>query len=217
MTASNFTDDLRVPRIGEEIDAFPVDCEPYTANGVIYKRQRVVEASSAAILSQLTTTATETIDTVHKYVHTGRFFSGGCNLASVADLAYLDILIQTGDISPHVVISGAAAGDALVSLYEGATFSAAGDAITLSNHNRNSAKVADLTAHCSPTITNVGSSLNGVRFIPGGQKSGSSGGEGGFGAEYVLAPNTVYLFRMQNIAGAAKRMSQMLEFYLPGL
>lgn len=206
---------IRVPTT--TVDGKDTDCEIVVRDDLPYYRQRVVEASAAEILAQLTTASTDVIDSVHHKIHREQFFSGGCNIASVADSAYLDILIQTGDISPHVVISGAAAGDALVSLYEGATFSAAGDAITLSNHNRNSAKVADLTAHCSPTITSVGASLNGVRFIPGGQKSGSSGGEGGFGAEYVLAPNTVYLFRMQNIAGSAKRMSQMIEFYLPGL
>lgn len=59
MTASNFTDDLRVPRTGEVTDGYPIDIDKVVIGGVTYYRQKVTEASAASILAQITTLVTE--------------------------------------------------------------------------------------------------------------------------------------------------------------
>lgn len=178
---------------------------------------KVVEKSAASMLTHLQSNDTSTIDTVHRSIHKGEFFSGGVYLPDVADQAYVDIRVLTSTLDVHCVVSGMSGGDSLISFYEGTTFSNIGTAITMSNHNRGSVKTSGVSVTSSPTVDSLGSGINGVRYIPGGTKSGSGGGEGGFGAEYVLKANTAYLFRMQNIASASKRMSQMIEFYIPGL
>ena len=176
------------------------------------------ETSLAAVLAQLTGADTRAIDTVHNRVHEGRFFSGGYYNAAVADTATLDILIQSSaTLSTHMRFEGAAGGDALLQIYKGTTFSAVGTAIPMSNHNDTSAKAFSGTVTHTPTITAVGTALNDTKYVPGGQKAQSGGGAGSFGSEFVLAANTVYLFRLTNIGGAAKRMSASIEGYQPNL
>lgn len=60
----DFTDDLRVPRIDSTSNGYPIDAENYTADGVVYKRQRVAnvqEDSTGREVIQLTSAFGEQI------------------------------------------------------------------------------------------------------------------------------------------------------------
>lgn len=158
------------------------------------------------------------IDAVHNHTHLGRYFSGGYYNAAVANNASIDLLIQTGaNSSPHTKVTVSNGGDALVYSYEDVTFSAAGTAVTVSNHNRNSTKVLDCTVTHSPTITGLGTEIGGVGYSAGGEKNASAGGSFGFSNELVLKPATAYLFRATNVSGAAAKIALMLECYQPTL
>lgn len=168
--------------------------------------------------TELRASSVPVIAHTHQKVHEGRYFSGGYYNAAVADTASLDILIQTGaSSSPHMVFSVASQGDALTYIYEDATFSAAGTTVAMTNHNRNSAKVFDCTVTHTPTITGVGTQLDGTGYSAAGEKNASSGGNFGFSSEFVLAASTTYLFRVTNVSGSACKIAAILEGYQPTL
>lgn len=102
-------------------------------------------------------------------------------------------------------------------MYEGATFSAAGTAVEMTNHNRNSTKVIPSGVTHTPTITGTGSQLNGPMFVPGGKGGTSSGGTGGFAEEFILKPSTVYLLRVTNVSGVNQAISATVKGYVPDL
>ena len=155
------------------------------------------------------------IDTAHKYTHEGRYFSGGFYNASVANGATIEILIQNVG-SFHVLSTLTAGGESTLQIYEGTTFSVAGSAVTMSNHNRSSAKVFDGTATSTPTVTVAGTQMNGTVYVAAGDKH-SSGVEHGFDNEYILAANTNYLIRGTNNSGGAIKMQLTIEGYQPNL
>lgn len=172
--------------------------------------------------------ATQTvIDSVHKHTHEGRYFSGGYYNAAVANGDTVDILIQAGTESTHAKFKAVCGGDSTLQVYEGATFSAAGTAVTMSNHNRGSAKAFDGTVTHTPTITGTGTQINGTALIAagvsggGGGGGGSSGGRGSdsnsFASEFILAASTDYLVRITNNSGAATKIESHVEAYQPNL
>ena len=159
-----------------------------------------------------------TIDTIHQKVHEGRLFSGGYYNASVNNGATLDILFQTdATYIFHGIANVSVGGDATMQMFEGVTFSAAGTPITMSNHNRTSAKVLGGGAYHTPAITGTGNQMNGTIYIPGGSGGNSSGGKGGFEQEYVLAASTNYLLRITNVSGVAAKMGAIITGYIPDL
>lgn len=159
-----------------------------------------------------------TVDIVHQRVHEGRYFSGGYYNAAVADTNTIQLLVQTTAEVTHAVFNATSSGDAYIQLFEGATVSAAGTAVTMSNHNRQSTKVFGGTVTHTPTVTGTGTQVNGTSLMPGGTKSAGSGGEfDGFGAEFVLAASTIYLFRVTNVAGGNAKMDVALKCYQPNL
>lgn len=151
----------------------------------------------------------------HHEIHNRNSFIAGHFIENVADDASLDILVQVGaDNELHMVHEGSAAGDALLDLYEGVTFSAAGTGLTAHNdHRRPTVPVTTATFTHTPTVTNIGTKVIPQHYIQGG--TGPKAGGGGFGAreENVLTVSQTYLFRFTNIAGAAKNMAIYLPFY----
>lgn len=204
-----------------------VDNSLLTVGGVEVYRQRVEVYSGEALPVTGSLTNTElratkvdvlSIDSVHNHTHLGRYFSGGYYNAAVANNASIDLLIQTGaSSSPHTKVTVSNGGDALVYSFEDVTFSAAGTAVTVPNHNRNSTKVLDCTVTHSPTITGIGTEIGGTGYSAGGEKNASSGGSFGFSNEFILKPATAYLFRATNVSGAACKIALMLECYQPSL
>jgi hypothetical protein len=102
----------------------------------------------------------ESIDYAHQKIHEGRFFSGGYYNSSLSAGSSQDILVQVGSSSNfHAIMAVSISGEATVFIYEGTTFSAAGSAVTMTNHNRTSAKVFSGTVTYSPTVTGTGDSV----------------------------------------------------------
>lgn len=167
--------------------------------------------------AELRASSVITIIHEHQKVHEGRYFSGGVYNAALADTASIEILIQTGDQAFHTKLEASASGDTLIYIFEDTTFSAAGTAVTMSNHNRDSVKAFDGTVTHTPTLTTDGTQLNGVSFIAAGTKHTGGGGDFGFSNEYILAPNTDYLFRITNVSGGAIKIAASVEGYLPTL
>lgn len=158
------------------------------------------------------------IDTVHKYVHSGNYFSGGVYSNAVANNGTLTILVQNGADFMHAVFSGGVTGNSTIKLFENPIFSVAGTAVTMSNHNRNSAKVLLATVTHTPTVSNNGSQINGTGLMAGGEKSKAIGSEfGGFGSEFVLAKNTNYLIQITNNAGVSIEADMHLNCYQPNI
>lgn len=157
------------------------------------------------------------IMTEHQHLHSGRYFSGGHYNAAVANGSVIELLFQTSTRSMHAIFSASASGDSTVQLFEGATFSGAGTAVTMSNHNRNSATVFNGTVTHTPTLLTDGTQLNGTGYLAAGEKNFTSGGQFNFGGEFILKPSTTYLFRATNNSGAAAKMSLSLEGYFASL
>ena len=161
---------------------------------------------------------TETaIDYAHQKTHEGRYFSGGFYNSSVANGANHDVLIQNGAQSFHMRFDCSAGGDSTIRFYEATTFSVAGSAVTMSNHNRSSAKTFVGTVTSTPTITTAGNQINGIEFIPGGIKNQVVGGSGGFANEFILLANTNYLIRVTNDSGSAIKINTVIYGYQPNL
>lgn len=157
-----------------------------------------------------------TVDVVHLMVHAGRYFSAGVYNAALAGAGTLDILVQTGTQAMHLVWRGSSSGHATLNAYEGTTFSAAGTALAALNHNRTSAKTTDATITHTPTVTAVGTQMNGTEFLAAGNKGDGAGAIGSaFGNEFNLAPSTSYLFRLTNVSGGASQTSTGISFYHP--
>ena len=161
----------------------------------------------------------QTIDTVHHKVHEGRFFSGGYYNAALANGATLDILIQGGSLqSTHTVFGLTSGAECTVQIFEDVTFSSAGTAITMSNHNRSSTKVVSGTFTHSPTITSTGNQINGTAYVAGGNGGNASGGTfAGFTTEFLLDKTKNYLLRVTNVSGGTIKASGHLDLYQPNL
>lgn len=159
-----------------------------------------------------------TLDIVHFRGHEGRLFSCGHYNSNVVNGASIEMLVQSSStFDTHTVIIGESTGDAEMYLYEGTTVSAAGTAVTVSNHNRQSAKAFDGTITHTPTVTTTGTQINGTGLLPGGTKSSGTGGETGFTSEFILALNTKYLFRVTNNSGGNAKMAININCYQPSL
>jgi hypothetical protein len=160
---------------------------------------------------------TTTIDYPHQKTHEGRYFSGGYYDSSVANNGTLDLLVQSSSTEySHIKFSAVSSGNATVQLYTGTTVSAAGTGVTMSNHNRASAKAFSGTVTHTPTVTGVGTQINGTGFIAGGP-GGGEGGDFGFSNEFILDKSTNYLFRVTNVSGSASKISSLIQGYQPTL
>lgn len=155
-------------------------------------------------------------DTVHTNIHRGIMFSVGHSAEGVADDGTVELLLQVGsNRSCHARFAVAAGGDFRVQLFEATTFSAAGTPVTPQNRNRFSPTTAETTVTHSPTVEADGTTLvNGIR--PGGSGFIFTPGDTAVGFnEWVLKTDTVYLARVQNLAGTAQPLSIQIDFYEP--
>jgi hypothetical protein len=156
----------------------------------------------------------------HHEIHEGDTFLASYkspDAAPIADNATIVFAMQTGARYCHVVARAAFGGDAEGELREGAAIQAGtGTATVAYNKNRASANAATATVIRDPNITNAGTLIEN-EFLPGGTGPLAVGGASIQRAEWVLARNTLYLFRMTNRAGAAQPGSLALEWYEEGL
>ena len=154
------------------------------------------------------------IGTAHFRIHQGRLFTVGLTDEAVLAAAVFDALIVTGTIPPHMVISAASEVNARLQLFEDTTTSADGSANIPMNNNRMSTRASDLRLYSGPTITGVGTQLDGDRLILAG-KANTGGSEITSFLETILKPNSKYLIRMTNISVQTGVMSIAAYYYEP--
>lgn len=181
-----------------------------TAEGVTFDAQVMALAPYDE-----TTGAVLMIDTPHHEVHEGEMYHASHTVASLANGNNLDLLFRVGAKEAHTVFEIFAGGQVTVSLFEAPTTSANGTALTAYNMKRNSANVALSAVSHTPTVTATGSvALVNGRILPGGTSPTTRVG-GGIrqGIEWIFAPNTAYLLRINNSSGGAIACNAGLEWY----
>ncbi len=151
----------------------------------------------------------------HHETHEGNTFQASYhtpNGVPIDDDAVLELLVQTGANYTHITGNMAAEGDFETGLYEDCTFSAAGTALVESNMNRSSATVAATAITHTPTITGDGTLLF-VGWMISGTKGKATGGVARVDTEWILKPNSDYLYRMTNRSEATSIVAMTLQWY----
>lgn len=155
------------------------------------------------------------IDTVHARIHAGVMFHADHLNLSVGAGSDLEVLFQVPSaVFPHFRFLINCGSDVELQLFEGATFSAAGTSMTVSNRNRNGSDSASCTPTHTPTITGDGTRREHM-FIPGGGGPGSTGAQFAGWREWILKPSTSYLFRATNRGALPDAVGYELDWYEP--
>lgn len=158
-----------------------------------------------------------TIDYVNFINQEGRLFEVDYQHQDIDNNESRDILVRTsgrGTMIRLVSIVGNRTPWEM-RLFEGATVSADGTTLTPTNRNRLSTFQEQVFFGFEPTVTDDGTEIS-FQAVPdatgnGGYESLQGNREG---ADWILLPNTDYLFRITNIAGSANvEFSVVLVFY----
>lgn len=160
------------------------------------------------------TGALAVIDIVHHEAHEGELFSAGYmspHAVPVADDGNIDVVITTGVRYCHAIAQGSFGGDFEGYLYEEADITG-GVAIPVRNHKRVGGIATTVTAVHSPVVNDVGTLLESA-FVPGGSRNFDPGSTSGQRSEWILRPNTIYLYRLTNRAGSAQQGSLGIIWY----
>lgn len=141
----------------------------------------------------------------HHQLHEGEAWHFDNYVLNLANGSSYDIVFTVPNITipagisvvervPHLRYQVEANDLATVNLYEAPTVTAAtGTAASWVNFERNGTYTAQTTILLAPTITNVGTLIDTVRFITANPRSTNAGGTV---EEFVLKNNTKYLFRV---------------------
>jgi hypothetical protein len=154
------------------------------------------------------------VDINHLRLHEGRAYNVYRlypNAAKLAAGASCNIAIAwASNVYAHLVIDASCGGDAELYMYEGATVTGGTAFTALSRH-----RVIDVASQSAvlinPTVTSVGTELDGQLVVGGTGKKAGGGGAGSL--EMVLKPLTTYLFRLTNVNGTAHMAELFLEWY----
>ena len=122
----------------------------------------------------------------------------------LANDASEDFLVQVGACHIHMTARVAVGGDCELLIYEYPTVTANGLVLDAVCKNRYNPGFTEVETWVGPTVTLVGDTLF-HWFVPGGTRKdvGQSWGE----AEWILAPGTLYMFRVTNRSGGAIQFS----------
>lgn len=134
---------------------------------------------------------------------------------ALADAGNADILIRTSaDVNVICTFNVVGQARAESFLYEAPTVSATGTALTPRSRNRQ--KASDVSVGASffsgPTVSAVGTELIETR-IPGAGRQRAIGGFSDGIAQWVLARDTDYLFRLTNDSGGAEDYTIGIGFF----
>jgi len=156
------------------------------------------------------TNSLQTITYEHHEIHSGSAYT----LSYLADLAnggVADILIVTPDTTKyaHFVYDVTVESEANVKFYENVT-ATAGTAIPIYNRRRISGNTPAVTVTHTPTGITTGTTIIRERQIGTGK---SSGGQDRGSHEFILLPNTKYLFRVTNTVTTANQISIQMDWY----
>jgi hypothetical protein len=158
----------------------------------------------------------ETLDRVHRAIHSGDFFTGGHVFENVPDGASRFILFRADASSEiHCAFSSVTKGDAISYVYEGAETSNDGTPLAMSAHNRRNIKSQESAVFHTPTITDTGLQLNGAQLISGGRGNQAVGSSAElFNNEIILKSNVNYLFEVTNRAGNNSALGLYVSYYI---
>lgn len=149
------------------------------------------------------------IDIAHHEVHEGDTFSMVASDAAAASTDTVQLYINSGDVSSpqkrmHLILNHYGSGAHSVVIIEGITFSSGGAAYTPINRRRDSAKTTAAQAarvggddQPGGVITYTGGTAIWTELVGAGK---SVGGSARGTEEWILAPNTGYIFEI--ISGA---------------
>ena len=118
----------------------------------------------------------------------------------------VELLLQTAGSSVHLTLTLSVSAAFLGGLYEDATFSAAGNAVTNTARDRANLLTPTATITEGPTLTGDGNLLADT-FLPGGRGAQSIGSLTTGAGEWLLKPNTVYLMRMVNLSNTTSEVT----------
>ena len=154
-----------------------------------------------------------TITQDHINIHLGNGFTLAEYHEGLANSGVLNHLIVTGYYPVHIrqLIVETTQAPVVMDYFEDTTVSANGTLNPVANNNRTSTKTATAAVYEGPTITTDGTAM-GSTLIPTTAKD--SGGVGFLkGGEWILKPNSNYLFRVTNNSGSSIDFGLTLFFY----
>jgi len=163
--------------------------------------------------------AVTVISEPHRMNHDGFMQSVTYKRTALADAASQDFLLAVPALTwPHLnkAMIRIGRGDVDILAYEGPTTTAAGTVLTPFNTNRSSSNTPNMVITRDPTVTVVGTLMQHQWLPPtiagtGGSASGVSEAEAG--EEWLLAPDTDYLWRITNESGAAVDLAIEILWY----
>jgi hypothetical protein len=154
------------------------------------------------------------VDINHLRLHEGRAYNVYRmypNAAKLAAGASCNIAIAwASNVYAHLLVDASCGGDAELYIYEGAVVTG-GTAFTAISRHRVIDVASQSAVLINPTVTSVGTELDG-QLIAGGTGKKAGGGSAG-SVEMVLKPLTTYLFRLTNVNGTAHMAELLLEWY----
>lgn len=152
------------------------------------------------------------IDVNHLRMHEGRAYYVYKHYPYTAGLAAgasVDISISwPAGVAPHAVFAYGSSGETEFFVYENAII-VGGTAMTMHRRNRTITAVSSGSPVLAPTVNNVGTELY-AEFISANNKGG---GSESYTFEYVLKPETQYLFRLTNVNSQAHPATLRIEWY----
>ena len=155
-----------------------------------------------------------TEDVNHYRLHEGRAFymyENRKNGTPLVDDGYITFAIASGSgTRMHMTIGGICGGDGEIQLYEGSTVTG-GTAKTAIARSRQGSITSDTAILLDPTITTLGTQLF-EELVAGGVKKRAGGGSGE-SSQFLLAPLTTYIIRLQNVSGSSQYATLELEWY----
>ena len=157
------------------------------------------------------TNSLQTISYEHHEIHSGSSFTTSY-IADIANGANLDLLVVTPDSTAyaHLVYEVDVEKETQLMIYEAVT-ATAGDAVVAYNRNRvGTPDAATVVVTSTPTGITEGTTILRSRHMGSGKTIG--GGDRGT-HEFVLKPNTKYLFRLTNSTTSDNYMSVTLNWY----
>lgn len=155
-------------------------------------------------------------DEVHHNIHRGIFFSASDLVLSLANNDSEELILSTSGVV-HMRATISASAQSLIRFFEGTTVSASGAQVPLYNRNRlSSIASGTMGVFRAPTVSDDGTLLL-ETFGPGGTKKNAVGSESSAFHEWILRPDTIYLFRITNTSGGVEDISIEIDVYEPGL
>lgn len=156
----------------------------------------------------------------HRMIHDEMAYTLTLPFTALAAAGNKDILIDVpAACYPHLrkIEANCSDGPFTLYVYEGTTVSANGTAKTPVNNNRNSAETAEALFYEGPTVTGAGTAILTHNCYSSGAPgvASSAGVDNDVEFEFVLAPSTKYLIRLNNGNAGAINGNIHLFFYEP--